>query len=251
MLDASDLRAALRILMTLMCAAIVSVVIATPSAAQSSDTERGFFLHAEKPWGACDGNCSWTIMGGKQVTTTMAQLIGVADFTQGEFGFIPRIPFSEWEWEESYYIGGALSRRLLTFGHHRVGEVISLEGEIGLAKRFGTQTEFETWGALYARWHLFPWGRWVKTSVGVSTGLSYTPSISDWEVDRSGNGEGSRLLHYLSPEMTFSLPDTPNQELVFRLAHRSGGSDMFGPNSIFNNTSGGAQYFVVGMRYKF
>lgn len=229
-------------------ALLLSPLVA-PHSAQAQ--ERGFYLKRDPLLGPCSGQCSWTLMAGKQVTTGISEIFGVADFTQGEWGFFKPIPISEWEWAESYFVGGAMSRRLLTLGHHRFGEVISIEGELGAGKRMGIQTEVEVWGAFYARWHLFPWTKWVKTSVGVSTGLSYTSGISEWERNRSGNDEGSRLLHYLSPELTLAFPDTPDQELVFRFSHRSGGSDMFGPNSIFNNTGGGAQYMLVGMRYKF
>lgn len=211
----------------------------------------GFYLDPGSFGQGCNGDCSVTVLAGRQVVTTMAALFGVADFTQGEYGFVPMTPIWDWEWGDSGFVGGAYSRRLLSFGHSNVGEVISLEGEVGLGQRFGIQTETELWSAIYLRWHLFPWNDYVKTSVGVSTGLSYTTGISDWEIDRSGNDEGSRLLHYLSPEATFALPDNPNKELVLRLTHRSGGSNMFGSNSIFNNTDGGAQYFTIGLRSRF
>ena len=181
----------------------------------------------------------------------MQSVIGIADFTQGEFGFVPIVPIWEWPWDDSGMVAATYSRRIGSFGHSKVGEIVSFEFEVGVGQRFGSQTETEIWGAAYVRWHLFPWNRWVKTTVGISSGLNYATGISDWEVNRSGNDEGSRLLHYLTPEITFAWPRNPNFEIISRFHHRSGGSDMFGPNSIFNNTGSGSQYFVLGTRYRF
>jgi len=211
----------------------------------------GFYVDLGSFGRACNGDCSITAFTGQQTTQAISPAFGIADFTQGEFGFVPIVPIWDWAWDESWFVGASYSRRILSFGHSSVGEVISLEAEAGLGKRFGTQTEFEAWAALYARWHLFPWNKWVKTTIGVSTGLSWASGISAFEKRRSGNNEGSQLLHYLSPEATFALPSNPNRELVFRFSHRSGGSDMFGPDSIFNHTGGGAQYFLIGTRFRF
>jgi len=201
--------------------------------------------------GSCGGDCAISVMSGQQTSQTMSEVIGIADFTQGEFGFIPIVPIWEWPWDDSGMVAAMYSRRIGSFGHAKVGEIISFDAEIGLGKRFGSQTEAEFWAAAYVRWHLFPWNRWVKTSIGISTGLNYATGISDWEVDRSGNDEGSRLLHYLTPEIAFASPRNPNFEILIRFHHRSGGSDMFGPNSIFNNTGSGSQYFMIGTRTRF
>lgn len=206
-------------------------------------------------WGSfsrdCAVDCALSILGGRQTTQSLSPMFGIADFTQGEFGFVPIVPYRDWPWTDSRMLAATYSRRIASFGHARIGEVLSLKAEVGVGQRTGSQTETEIWGAIFVHWHQFPWNRWLKTSVGVSTGLNYASGISDFEVIESGNDEGSQLLHYLTPEITFSLPDYPEIEVVARLHHRSGGSDMFGPNSIFNNTNGGSQYLLIGTRFWF
>ncbi|SFR36860.1 hypothetical protein SAMN04488005_1031 [Yoonia tamlensis] len=234
---------------------LTAIALCVPSNVVAGDKDgtgaSGFYWD----WGSftrdCGGDCALSILGGRQTTVAMSPAFGIADFTQGEFGFVPAIPFRDWPWTDSRMIAATYSRRIASFGHARVGEVISIKAEVGIGQRTGSQTETEIWGAGYIYWHLFPWNRWVDTSVGISTGLNWATGISDFEVHRSGNDEGSQLLHYLSPEITLSLPQYPDIEVVARFHHRSGGSDMFGPNSIFNNTGGGSQYVLIGTRFWF
>jgi hypothetical protein len=160
--------------------------------------------------------------------------------------FRPNVPIVDWEFGDSGLVGAALSRRVLSIEHQNYGRLFSLEVEAGIGQRFGDLTETEFWGALYGRWHAFPWNRWVSTTVGLSTGVNWATGIPNFEVARSGNGQGSQLLHYLSPEITFALPDHPSHELVLRFHHRSGGRGVFGDNALFNNTGGGAQYGTIG-----
>jgi hypothetical protein len=46
----------------------------------------------------------------------------------------------------------------------------------------------------------------------------------------SGRNQGRRLLHYLSPELTFGLPSMPDTDFVISSHHRSGGGQFFGSN---------------------
>lgn len=152
-----------------------------------------------------------------------------------------------WDWQDSYLVAGAFSRRVAT-----IGGVVDIELEAGAAKRFGDMQAFEFWGAIYARWTEFPWNHYLKTTLAISTGLSYATEIEELELIRGKSTEsGSRLLHYLSPEVTFALPSMQNLELVLRYHHRSGGAGLFGGLSIFNDVSGGANHGTVGLRYRF
>ncbi len=151
-----------------------------------------------------------------------------------------------YDYKGSYLISGTASRRLLTFG-----DLISVEMEAGIGQRLGKMHATEVWGAIYLRWHAFPWNDYVRTTVAWSTGLSYASQIEDLERQRDGDGEGAHLLHYLSPELTFSLPGDDRHELVLRYHHRSGGGAIFGDTALFGGVTGGANYATVGFRYRF
>ncbi|MEC7763798.1 MAG: hypothetical protein VX874_17980 [Pseudomonadota bacterium] len=245
-----------------LCALVVLWLVATPLMAQTwyaqpsaryltEDAPEGFQFHWSAPTSPCGGDCAITAFVGRQTLVNMPDAFGIADFTQGKFGFNRLVPVWDWPWTDSGMVSVAASRQLASFGHSATGDIVALEAELGMAQRFGSQDQLEVWGAFYLRWKQFPWNRVVKTTVAVSTGLNWASGISPHEIRSSQNGEGSQLLHYLSPEITFALPANPEQELVFRFHHRSGGGDMFGPNSIFNNTRGGSNYLNVGVRWRF
>lgn len=204
--------------------------------------------------GDCDGDCAIFVFGGRQTTTSPGLTFGFADITQGQYGFVEPTPIWEFDCLDSDILGVALSRRFVTFSYEDT-PFLALEGEIGAAQRFGSQTEQEVWAALYARWLWFPWNDTITTTFAVSTGLNYVTGISDYELARSGNGEGSRLLHYFSPEITFASPDHPDREIVFRMHHRSGikGNDGNGTPgfALFNYADTGATYASVGLRLRF
>ena len=75
--------------------------------------------------------------------------------------------------------------------------------------------------------------------------MNYATSTSDHEVRKSGNGTGTDLLHYFSPEITFANPDNKDFEIVTRLHHRSG---VFG---LFDGVDGGSTFLSVGFRRHF
>lgn len=177
----------------------------------------------------CGGDCSFMVFGGNQVETGMARIFY-------KEGILPH----DWDYGDSYFAGANLSRRIGT-----VFEVIDIEGEVGVGKRFGDLEEAEIWGALYARYSHFPWSSIVRTSIGVSTGLNYATGVAQAENERTPDGSGDRLLHYLAPEITFSLPKHPETELVFRFHHRSGAMGFV------SETKGGIQYATVGVRRRF
>jgi hypothetical protein len=179
---------------------------------------------------ACDEKCSVMILGGNFVETPMTNI-----FLKGDV-----VPFS-WEYGDSTFVGFSASRKVASFWHDR----FAIEPEVGIGKRFGGMDESEIWAAIYLRYDYFPWNHYLFTTVAVSTGLNYASGISTIEKARAGNGRGDRLMHYLSPEITFALPQDKSKELVVRFHHRSG---AYG---IVSEAEGGAQYLNLGFRLRF
>lgn len=188
--------------------------------------ESGLQFH--NPFAACEMNCMATIYVGKYVKTPMSDIYGLTDVK----------PWWNWKSKDSWLVSGSFSREVVTYN-----KLFAFETEVGIGKRFGDLEAGEGWAALYFRWKAFPWNHILRTSIGVSTGVNFATKIDQVERDKSTNT--SRVLHYLSPEITFGLPDKPDLDLVFRFHHRSGGK-----LPIFNNTSGAAQYQTVGVRYR-
>jgi hypothetical protein len=205
-------------------AGLLALALAAPAAAERGNPT-GWRLFSP-----CDRNCAVTLYTGPAVEDSMADVLVKA----------PELPFT-WEYRgDDWLVGAAASRHAATlFGR------IDLEPEIGLGQRLGRQTQTEAWIALYGRWRGFPWDRWVVTTAALSTGLNYASSVSAVEADRAAPGEGTRLLHFFSPEITFAHPARPDAELVFRFHHRSG---VFG---LFSEARGGAQYGTFGIRLRF
>ena len=149
-------------------------------------------------------------------------------------------PPNRWEFGDSYLIGVNASRRVAT-----LLDVVDIEAEAGIAKRFGVVDEAELWGALFFRYSNFPWNSYVRTTVAVSTGLNFATGIAERERENARSGAGDRMLHYLAPEITFARPSRPDQELVFRFHHRSG---AFG---LISDVGGGVHFGTVGFRQRF
>lgn len=153
------------------------------------------------------------------------------------------------DWGEGGIVALAASRRLVRFGDY-----LQVEGDIGVAKRFGNLTSPEVWAAFYFRWMAFPWNNYLITSIAMSTGLNYAFENEGLERKRAKNGgQGSRLMHYLSPEMTFALPSHPNRVVFVRFHHRSGAGFVFPGLSelLFHDSVSGADYLTIGFRRKF
>jgi hypothetical protein len=177
----------------------------------------------------CEGDCAFTIFAGRHVIDSMMDLF-VTD---------PRGPW-DYEYGPGGMVGVAFSRQAATlFGR------ISVDPEIGIAKRFGNMDEMEFWGAIYLRYSDFPWSERLRTSVGLSTGINIATGVSEFERNRAKDDIGARVMHYFAPEITFGLPEYPDIDLVFRFHHRSG---AFG---LFNRVGGGAHYATVGVRFHF
>lgn len=116
--------------------------------------------------------------------------------------------------------------------------------ELGVAQRDGLSDATELWGAFYVRFDGFPWRDWLYMTVGASTGLNYASNISALERSKN-NGDGSKLLHFFSPEFTFAHPDHKDTSVFIRYHHRSG---MFG---VFNGVHGGSTAVTFGVRQHF
>jgi hypothetical protein len=136
---------------------------------------------------------------------------------------------------EIYFTGAALSRILYS------NTYINIEAEGGLGYQYSSaisgNNSPQVWGALYLRYKYFPWNKFIYTTVAINTGLNYSFKKTAYETGQDANDGTSNLLHYLAPEITFSLPKRRDWELVFRLHHRSGiygalGCDTCGSNMV-------------------
>jgi hypothetical protein len=187
----------------------------------------------------CDGNCAVSVYSGRELDTSMWSVFGL------KHGYTP--PW-RYDYGDSGIVSAAMSRRVLTFAN-----VIDVEPEVGIGQRFGDMHEEEFWTAIYFRWTAFPWNDYIRTTAAVSTGLNEATDVNAYEHAAAGpKSPGSRLLHFLSPEMTFALPNHPGWEALIRLHHRSGGGTLFGgPDSIFHGSVGGVQYLSAGLRYRY
>lgn len=201
--------------------------------------EPSLFSARPDPYTAlCGGRCALTAYAGPRLDTGLINAFGL----KGTDKFVP--PWN-YRYGDSGIAGLAFSRTWYSFR-----DWFDIETEVGVAKRYGSLQEAEVWGALYGRWRLFPWSHIVRTSFAISTGLNYASGVPFYEVLRTETPEGSRLLHFFSPEITLGLPSHPDLDLVLRVHHRSGGK-IFGCVRIFNCASGGAQHLTAGLRYRF
>lgn len=220
----------------------VLLIVLFSSAIGYAQEPRGFSTKTPTWYeSVCRGKCAATILVGKQLDTGLAHVDGTSSF----------VPPWDYQYGNSYFVGAALSYSLFEIFQ---AAVIEIEGGVG--QRFGSLHESEGWVAFYARWKLFPWNNYLRTSFAVSTGLNYASGVTAYETSQSASGLASRLLHYFSPEITFALPSRPNTEFVIRIHHRSGGGDYFGNDfpvygSLFQGMQGGMQYLTFGLRRHF
>ena len=126
-----------------------------------------------------------------------------------------------------------------------------VEGELGIANRFGGMHETDLWVASTFRLKYFPWNNYLVTTVALSVGLSYASHVADYEVSKSVVGHGNRLLAYLGPEITLALPSHPDWQLLVRIHHRSGGGIFWRDHGLFNGQWAASQYLVAGVRHWF
>lgn len=123
---------------------------------------------------------------------------------------------------------------------YRFSSGLEIEGELGLARRFGDDELWEGWISAGLRWSEFPWNHVIDTTVGIQVlGLNYTSEVPPHKNEYFDN-EKARLLNFFSPEVTLALPKYPDLALLLRLHHRS---KLFG---LYNE--GGATFYTLGLR---
>jgi hypothetical protein len=142
------------------------------------------------------------------------------------------------KFENSYFVDLGVSRRLFTYKDYFN---IEIEGQI--AKHFGDQDNWEFNLVSCFRWLLFPWDKYVDTSLAAGAGLSYATSIPN--IEASHYDKTAQFLGALMFEATFSLPKVPQWSLVGGIHHRSGAG------GVFSNVRGASNAWNVGLRYSF
>ncbi len=126
---------------------------------------------------------------------------------------------------------------------HRFEFGLELEGEVGVARRFGQDDLWEVWVAAGVRWRDFPWNHIVNTTFGLALlGIDYTTKVPPHEIEFQDN-EKARLLYFLAPELTFALPEYREVALMLRIHHRSDVDGLF--------QKGAANFISAGLRFQY
>jgi MipA family protein len=131
------------------------------------------------------------------------------------------------------------------------GWPVDLAGFVGVQRHFekGFQQDFFSFVAFFkAYFYGFPWDRYVRTRLGIGSGLSYAESIPEMEVRDQGRRERGtwKLLNYLDPSIDFGI--TRDTFLGIGVSHRSG---AFGKSQFLGNVSGGSNYLYVSIETAF
>lgn len=135
----------------------------------------------------------------------------------------------------------SLLRTAKEFAGSQEGLMWEFEGQF--AQHSGLQRHSEINGLVVARWHPFPWDRYLNTSFAIGGGLSYATEVPEVEVTRGQ--DTAKLLNYLLFELTLALPGNPQWQAAALMHHRSG---AFG---LFSGVTGGSNYFGGGLKYLF
>ena len=142
------------------------------------------------------------------------------------------------DWEDSYFLAVALSRRFYTFR-----DLLDFELEGQVVKHFDEQDHWEFNALAVSRWLPFPWDEYIDTGLAMGAGLSYATQTP--EIEKENHRDTSQFLAYLMFEAAFSLPEVPQWSVVGRIHHRSG---AFG---LFNGVRGASNAWGAGIRYNF
>jgi hypothetical protein len=140
------------------------------------------------------------------------------------------------DFENSYLVGAAVSRRLARFG-----DEVDLELEAQLVKHVGDQDHVEANIPLIVRWRAFPWDEHVDTSAAFGLGLSAaseTPRVEDANLRSS-----APVMAYWMLELEAGAPGSDYQGFI-RLHHRSTAFGLFAED-------GGSNSVVIGLRRRF
>lgn len=163
-------------------------------------------------------------------------------FSPRTYGEILR---KSWDLRDEYLAAVSLGREMV-----RADSIFGMDVDLGvewegvLAAHWGDSRGYrEAAGSLNLRWHRFPWGEYLPTSIGTGFGLSYATPIPMQEGTRPG--KRNNLLVYLMYDITFGLPQAPSWAVFFRVHHRSGAFGTFG------GLHGASNYPTMGIRYTF
>ena len=131
------------------------------------------------------------------------------------------------------------------------GWPVDLAGFVGVQRHFekGFQDDFYSFMAFFkAYFYGFPWDRYLRTRIGLGSGLSYSESISEMEQrDQAKHGRGTwKLLNYLDPSIDFGV--ARDVYVGLGVSHRSG---AFGKSQLFGNVNGGSNYIYVSVETTF
>jgi len=116
---------------------------------------------------------------------------------------------------------------------------LEVEGQVG--KYFGQEHQWQFNGLLVARWHLFPWNKYIDTTLAVGDGISYNTEIS--KVEKEDDEDAGMVLNYLMFELTLGLPKYRQWDVVVRIHHRSSIYGMAG--------AAGSNFLTAGIKYSF
>ena len=139
--------------------------------------------------------------------------------------------------KDSYTLGVSVSKQFAEWTRF-----MRFEGELQVVKHFGDQDHWEFTGSLNLRWVVFPWNRYVETTLALGEGLSWATEIPALEKADPTNSDNAQLLNYILIEVTFAIPESP-WSLVTRIHHRSGVWGLFGHS--------GSNILEAGIRYRF
>lgn len=203
-------------------AAMLAVSLACPEPLAAEEPEEGDWL-------------TWKWSGADDRPNAVA--------LSGGFGtdqYASRVFTSPWNTRDSgdRLVALTLDRELGRIGHGALG--FGVEGQY--AFHWG-QEDYNEWSfAAVARWHDFPWNKWIVTTFAFATGPSYTNIIPPIEADK---GITTQWLNQADLEFTFALPSEPWNQVFFRLEHRSG---IFG---LIDGAGDGSNFLTLGYRYHF
>ena len=131
------------------------------------------------------------------------------------------------------------------------GWPVDLAGFVGIQRQFEKSYQDDFWSVMAffkAYWYGFPWDRWVRTRLGIGSGLSYSEQIAQMELhDQGRRGRGSwKLLNYLDP--SFDVRIAKETYLGIGVSHRSG---AFGKSLLLGNVNGGSNYIYFSLETSF
>ena len=140
--------------------------------------------------------------------------------------------------EHSYILVTALTRELWRF---RDWFGFELEGQV--VRHFDEMNHWEFNGLLVARWHWFPWDKYLDTSFAIGDGISYATEVP--KVEKREDSDAGKHQNYLMFELTFGLPQYSKWDVLFRIHHRSSMQGRIGARDA------GSNFFCTGIRYNF